>query len=1001
MLKLKFDSKQQYQLNAIEAVVDIFAGQAIKQSTFTAGKRVDGMFGTITELGYGNKLDLTEEQILRNVIAIQDKHRLKRSRTLRDQLYDVPNFAIEMETGTGKTYVYTRTILEMRARYGFAKFIIVVPSVAIREGVKKSLELTEQHFRELYPNEPFNYFVYNSDRLTEVRDFATSESTEIMIINIDAFRKSFTEGGSESALRIFKVQDKMEGRKPIEFIQQTNPIVIIDEPQSVDNTDKAKEAIKSLNPLCILRYSATHRDTYNLMYRLGPVEAYEQGLVKGIEVFAMRGGESERHIRVLSTTRTPNFSATLELKAINAKGEYERKSIKVNAGKRRDIESLTNNPSYAGLFVANIGTDPERQFVEFDNGEVVLLAAPNENANAVRAQIRATIERHLDREMRFLERGIKILSLFFLDTVSNYRVYTEKGPENGPYAKIFEEEYLSLIQEPKYTTLFTRDEDKRYALNPNVQEVHNGYFAMDKGKKGTASAGEVIFVESTGEGRAQKDDSAYDLIMKDKERLLSTDTNLRFIFSHSALKEGWDNPNVFQICTLVETNDTMTKRQKIGRGLRLPVDQTGERVHDEQVNVLTVVANESYTEFAETLQSEIESETNTKFGVIDARLFENILFQPTPTTNPEPLGYDRAEEIVQHLERANLLDRHGRATTELKEQVAEEKVPLPEEYVSLTKDVVEEIKAVTKRLPVMNANERVEVRINKQVYEGSDFSALWDRIKHKTKYKITLDTAKLVTECVKLIEQMPPVKLSPIIFELVKLDINQAGIDVSDPIQTRTYVKERVGNKNLPDLLAHIQTYTGLKRRTIAEILTKTRTLESVYNNPEQYLEQVVEIINRVKRHMLVDGIKYEQIAGGYYEQTQFESDELVGYLKQNALPATRSIFTHTIYQSNPEKSFAEKLESDQDVKVYMKLPHWFTVPTPLGDYNPDWAVVLDKNGVEKLYFIIETKGSMSLDDLRFTEDAKIRCGQKHFTSLEQEVSYSKADSYEVWRNQI
>jgi len=1002
---IKFESNQQYQLDAIEAVTGIFQGQATKQSVFTAGKSTASLLGAITELGYGNKLDLNPEQLLDNVRSIQDKHRLKRSKKLKDELYDVPNFAVEMETGTGKTYVYTRTILELRAKYGFAKFIIVVPSVAIREGVKKSLELTETHFKELYPNEQFNYFVYNSDKLTEVRDFATSETTQIMIINIDAFRKSFTDAGSTSALRIFKAQDQMEGRKPIEFIQQTNPIVIIDEPQSVDTTDKAKEAIRSLNPLCILRYSATHKDTYNLMYRLGPVEAYEQGLVKGIEVKAMKGEEQGRSMRLVSVKSKPNYSANLELKVINSQGTFLKKVVTVNPGKRRDLQALTNNPDYAGLYVANISTDPGKERVEFDNGEHESLAATSKSEDMIRAQIRATIERHLDKELRFLEQGIKILSLFFLDSVGNYRIYTENGAENGPYANIFEEEYLKLIEEPRFRDLFTREEDKRYALNPNVSEVHDGYFAMDKGKSGTASSGKVIFVESRGEGRTAKDDSAYNLIMKDKEKLISTETPLRFIFSHSALKEGWDNPNVFQICTLVETQDTMTKRQKIGRGLRLPVyssgEQRGERVRDEQVNVLTVIANESYEEFAETLQKEIESETNTRFGVIDARLFEDILHQSTPDAELEPLGYERAEEIVKHLEHLNLLDRHGRATQELRAQISNDTIPLPEKYGTLTKEVVASIKTVTRRLSVKNADDRVDIKVNKEVLLSSDFLSLWDRIKHKTRYHITLDTERLVNEAVRQIKLMPAVKLSPIIGELVTLEITSAGIEVSDPIQTRTYVRDNVSSKNIPDVLGHVEAYTGLKRRTIAEILTTSGTLESIYNNPEQYLVQVVEIINGVKRRMLVDGIKYEKIAGEYFEQTQFESEELVGYLTQNALLATRNTYTHVLYDSTVERSFAERLEADQDVKVYTKLPKWFKVPTPLGDYNPDWALVLEKNGVEKLYFIIETKGSLLLDDLRFTEDAKIRCGEKHFSVLEQGVVYTKADTYDSWRSRL
>lgn len=1008
MLKLKFDSQQQYQVDAVDAIVNIFKGQQQKQSLFTARKhkadQVD-VYGQMTELGYGNKLDLSDAELMQNVIAIQDKHRLPRSKKLKDELYDVPNFAIEMETGTGKTYVYTRTILKLREQYGFAKFIIVVPSVAIREGVKKSLDITLTHFRELFPNEPLNYFIYNSDRLDEVRDFATSETTQVMIINIDAFRKSFSDKGSGSALRIHQVIDGMEGRKPIEFIQQTQPIVIIDEPQSVDNTEKAKEAIKSLNPLCILRYSATHRDTYNLMYKLGPVEAYEQGLVKGIEVLAMGGGEKDRHIKLLSVKEKPSYTAELELKVVSSAGGFEKKKVKVNPGNRRDIETLTKNPVYNGLFVANIGTMPGREFVEFDNGDIVQLAAgTNETAN-IKAQIRATIERHLDREMRLLEQNIKVLTLFFLDKVGNYREYTPEGAKPGPYAKIFENEYLDLIKLPKYNTLFDNAEIKRYALNEDVSSVHDGYFAMDKAKKGSANAGEMVFIESKGDGSTVKDESAYDLIMKDKERLLSTDTPLRFIFSHSALKEGWDNPNVFQICTLVETNDTMTKRQKVGRGLRLPVYSSGpnqgERVRDEQLNVLTVIANESYADFADSLQKEIEGETNTKFGVIDARLFEHILFSPTEGADPEPLGYERAEEIVDYLEKQGMLDRHGKATPELKEQVATDKVPLPEKYETLTTDVVAGIKSVTKRLPVKNVADEVRISPNKEVILSPEFTELWDKIKHKTRYHVTVDVPKLVKESAHEISKMPPVRLSPIIAELVKLDITQAGIEVSDPIQTRTYIRDNDVEKNVPDLLAHIQTYTGLKRRTIADILIKSGTLESVYNNPEQYLSQVVEIINRHKRHMLVDGIKYTKIDGEYYEQTQFESDELIGYLTSNAIPVTKSTYSHVVYDSDIEKSFAERLEQDTDVKVYAKLPRWFTVPTPLGDYNPDWAVVLDQNGVEKLYFIVETKGSTLIDDLRFNEDAKIRCGQQHFESLDTGVTYTMADSYDVWRKKV
>jgi type III restriction enzyme len=789
----------------------------------------------------------------------------------------------------------------------------------------------------------------------------------------------------------------MEGRRPLDFIQQTNPIVIIDEPQSVDNTDKAKDAVKSLNPLCILRYSATHRDTYNLMYRLGPVEAYEKGLVKSIEVYAMQTDDGGRHVHLVSTDGRKR-SAKIEVQVGKDDGSFQKKVIEVNGGKRRDIEALTNNAAYAGLFVANVETTSGREFIEFDNGDVMLLSASGVASDTVRAQIRATIETHLDREMRFLERGIKILSLFFIDSVANYRLYTEEGPKQGPYAVMFEEEYLKAIRLPKYQQLFSKREHKEYALNEDVKSAHDGYFAMDKGKKGTALAGEMMFIDSKGEGKTAKDDSAYDLIMKDKEKLLSIGTPLRFIFSHSALKEGWDNPNVFQICTLVETSDTMTKRQKVGRGLRLPVDQTGERVRDEQVNVLTVVANESYQSFAETLQKEIESETNTRFGVVDARLLEDILFQPTPTANPEPLGYDRADEIVKHLAAQDMLDRSGKAKETLKEMVVVGKAPIPQAYASIEKEVADAIRDVSKRVSVKDKSNEVRITMNKEVFLSPDFSELWGRIKQKTRYNIHLDKARLVAACASAIKDMRPVTISPVLAQLVKLEMSQAGVQASDPLQTRTFVRDKVKEKRVPDLLAHISTHTGLMRRTIADILVESGTLESVYNDPEKYMAQVVEIINLELRKQLVDGVKYEKIAGEWYEQRQFESDELVGYLKQNALEAARTIHSHVLYDSATERTFAERLEADRDVKLYVKLPRWFTVPTPLGEYSPDWAVVIEENGEEKVYFIVETKGSSSPEDLRFRENAKIKCGKKHFTALGTDVDYSVASSYDNWR---
>lgn len=1000
MLKLKFEANQEFQKEAVSSIVDIFDGQTLRQSNFTAAITDGGLFGKTNELGYGNKLELIEEDLARNVTAIQDRNHLRRTvkenkHGIKDEQYDVPNFAIEMETGTGKTYVYTRTIMELNQKYGFTKFIIVVPSVAIREGAYKSLQTTEEHFRELYPGQPFNYFIYNSSRLNEVRTFATSEAIEIMIINIDAFRKGFDEAKDSSAAIIHKPQDKMEGRKPIEFIAQTDPIVIIDEPQSVDNTEKAKEAIKSLHPLCILRYSATHRESYNLMYKLGPVEAYEKKLVKRIEVLSVTGdAKGSIYLKLKSVSEKKGvYTAKLELYELDRHGVSKLKVVTANANKNRNLYLLSGeNELYKNYIITNISVQLDKEYVEFEDGSILRIDESEDDTELKRAQIRFTIESHLDKELMLLDQKIKVLSLFFVDRVHNYREYgkDESGAtfQKGAYAKIFEEEYLKLIKLPKYSQLFTSDEAKRYALNPDVNSVHDGYFAMDKNK---------TFKESKGEGATQADEGAYALIMKDKERLLSFETPLRFIFSHSALKEGWDSPNVFQICTLVETHDTMTKRQKIGRGLRLPVNQEGERIYDDQVNILTVVANESYESFADNLQKEIESDTNTKFGVITERLFENILLQKDK--NLVALGYDQSKEIYNYLKTSGLIDRHDKATEELREAIAGDTLTVPAAFEPVRAEIIEHIKETMKRLPVLNKDDRTQVKLNKEVFLSPDFVELWSRIKYKTVYRLNFDSQALIENCAREVSKMEALKASPIVGRWVDVYIEKKGIVVNDPKRIRELVRDEYQDKKLPDVVRYVETYTGLKRRSIAEILLKSETIDYFYINPQDYMQKVVEIINGKKREIMIDGIKYEKIGDHeFFSQDLFENKELIGYLKSNASETTKSVYTHIVYDSTVEKTFAERLQNDEDVKLFAKLPSWFKVETPLGDYNPDWAILLNQNGEEKLYFVVETKGSTLFENLRFIEDAKIECGKKHFEALETGVIFNKTDDYDKWR---
>jgi type III restriction enzyme len=644
--------------------------------------------------------------------------------------------------------------------------------------------------------------------------------------------------------------------------------------------------------------------------------------------------------------------------------------------------------------VSGIDATPGAEYLEFTNGEVIQKRQEAMDDEIKRGQIKWTIEAHLDKEARLLDKGIKVLSLFFIDRVANYRIYDEDAGAKGKYAMMFEEEYLKLIKSPRYSTLFTSDAARRYSLNDDVAAAHKGYFSEDK--KG--------HYKDSSESRATKDDeSTYDLIMKKKELLLSFETPVRFIFSHSALREGWDNPNVFQICTLVDTKDTMTKRQKIGRGLRLPVNQEGERIFDETQNVLTVVANESYESFAENLQMEIECETGLRFGIIEERLFDNILSEKDGRS--EPIGYEAAKRLVQYLRDANLLDRHGRATSALKEAIVNEVLTLPEEFDSIARQVIEAIKSVTKRLPVANKRNGRPVRLNKLVYLSPEFKELWDKIKWKTMYRLDFDVKTMIDECIETImRDMPTVKPSPIVSKWVNLQVERGGITVTDPHRTRDHVRTNFGEKNLPNVMEYIERHTGLKRATLARILVESRRLDECYANPQKFMEEVIRVINEKKRVRIADNIKYERIGDTtFWAQELFEDGELTAYLEDNALPVKedKSMYDHIIWDSTVEESFAKRLDEDDDVKLFVKLPKWFKIETPLGTYNPDWAVVIEINGERKLYFVLETKKSSSQMDLRLLEKKKFTCGQQHFVALNTGITCDMVETYDDWRRDL
>ena len=1001
-MKLQFNAELDYQTDAINAIADIFKGQDSLQTNFSVSKVVKGpqhdLFSSQTELGVGNRLELLDDELLENIRHIQLKLGLKQtaeadwSGQVKGKISR--NFTIEMETGTGKTYVYLRTLFELNQRFGFTKFIIVVPSVAVKEGVYKSLQITEQHFKGLYDNAPYDYFVYDSAKLGEVRSFATNDAIQIMVINIDAFRKSFTDPAKETSANIIhRPNDRMNGMKPIEFISSTQPIVIIDEPQSVDNTDKAKEAVASLNPLCTLRYSATHKEKYNLMYKLDSIDAYERKLVKQIEVasIVVKDGHNRAYIKLLSVDNKKSpITAKIEFDAIQ-KGQVKRLSKQVKSGD--DLLALSGGRDvYDGYVINDIYCESGNEYIDFTSKpEILRLGEQIGDVNQdeyKRLQIQKTIEEHLNKELKLTTLGIKVLSLFFIDKVANYRFYDAEGKaQKGKYAVMFEEEYRKLIKKPKYQSLFG-DVD----VESLVDAVHDGYFSSDK-------SGKTKDQYKDTNGVTQADEDTYRLIMRDKEKLLSFNSKLKFIFSHTALKEGWDNPNVFQICTLNETKSVIKKRQEIGRGLRIAVNQDGERVHGFEVNTLTVMANESYEDFVTQLQKEIEEDEGIKFGVVEKHTFANILIE-TADHQQAFLGAEPSEKLWEHLLNVGYIDKQGKLQDKLRIDIKENAVDLPAELTDYAPQITATLKKVAGNLNVKNAADKGEVLLNKAVYLGEDFKQLWELIKYKTTFKLNFDVDALVKACVEKIKNELVVGKAKFIYEKGKTVIGRDGITINE-----VHEQQHVFDSHdfiLPDVVSYLQNETQLTRKTVVDILLQCGRLQDFKNNPQKFVDEVAAIIKRQMRQFIVDGISYTKIGNEhFYAQELFEEQELIGYLNKNMLEATKSVYDHVIYDSGVEAEFASAFEKSADVKVYAKLPAWFKIDTPLGSYNPDWAVLVNQDDEEKLYFVVESKGSISDEFLRPAEKAKIDCGRQHFKALQVPVQFMVADNFGTFMDRV
>ncbi len=1028
-LKLKFKN-QEFQTDAVNAVANLFKGQEQTNTTFSISNNAAQQSFLQNELGFGNKLLIDNETLKVNLHAIQKEHSLPLTEFETGKALPI---SIEMETGTGKTFVYTKTILELNARYGFTKFIIVVPSVAIREGVNKSFQVTKDYFKTQYDGINYRYFIYDSSKLNNIRTFATSNGIEIMIMNIDSFNKDSNVINDE--------QDKLNGEKPIRYIQDTNPIVIIDEPQSVDNTPTAQQAIANLNPLCVLRYSATHRNKQNLVYRLTPVDAYQMGLVKQICVISnsIINNANTPYISLKSVSvKGRQFSAKVEIDVMNDKGQISRKPFSIKPGDDLFVKS-GHRALYNNYVVTGIDCTPGGECIEFSNSECLYLGKTMGEIDEQilkRAQIYHTIKTHLDKELRYFEKGIKVLSLFFIDEVKKYRM-----PDGTPgiYAQMFEECYNELMAKPKYADLKNRFND--------VNKAHDGYFSQDKSGK----------IKDT-KGNTQADDSTYNTIMKNKEWLLSFECPLRFIFSHSALKEGWDNPNVFQVCTLIEQKSVFTCRQKIGRGLRLCVNQDGDRIEDKNINILHVIANENFAEFADKLQREIEDETGIKFGVLEIGMLTGLTYEeevrverqitqetamaaveelkksgvidengsvnknvPVDTVDiisvPEPVkqeiiqtikeakpvtiatitsktytetkvekvsvSYEEAVEIMKELKGTKVIDAKGKIKDTMKAELQAGTLDLSARWSKAKQRAVLQALNKADNKPVIHdASKDVAVKLKKKVIVSPEFLELWDKIKQKTTYRVQFDLDTLVENSIKELKNMPPVSTARLLSQTANVNIEKSGITHQ---VGASFTHDLTQNyEMLPDILRLISTKTLLKRSTINKIIQESGRMADFLKNPQEFYEKALEIIERNRHKLAIDGIKYIKLADEeYYVQEIFDSTELLANLDKNAVLVKNSVYDHIVYDSGVESEFATALDKDPDVKMFFKIPTRFKIETPIGTYNPDWAVYLEKNGEQKLYFVLETKGTDNLFQLREEERLKIHCGEEHFKALD------------------
>jgi type III restriction enzyme len=1000
-MKLQF-KVQSYQTEAVDAVVDCFAGQPrqegisyrIDPGLVRAGVQHSPMlFPASPDSGLRNAdIALSKAALLANLQAVQKARNLPLSPELVDSkaALGAPNLDVEMETGTGKTYVYIKTMMELHQRYGWSKFIVVVPSVAIREGVKKSFDITAEHFQQMYGTKPRS-FIYNSSQLHELERFSSDAGVQVMIINIQAFNST-----SKDNRRIYDVLDDFQSRRPIDVISANRPIVIIDEPQKI-GAAKSLESLSNFNALMVLRYSATHKVEHNKVHRLDALDAYNQKLVKriavrGITVKGLNGTNAYLYLDGIEVSKVALPRARVEMEVQTKGGAIRRQVKRVDKGSR--LHDLSGGiEAYKDLVVTDV--DANRDIIELSNGDVVtagqLADRDVTEESKRRIQIREVIRAHLDKERELFGQGIKVLSLFFIDEVAKYRDY-EREDTLGDYARVFEEEYDAVVQDllGELALDDATAEYQKYLQRDNVRAVHEGYFSIDKKTKHLVDPK----IAKSGEDKGMSTDvDAYDLILKDKERLLSFAEPVRFVFSHSALREGWDNPNVFAMGMLKKSDNTVSRRQEIGRGLRLAVDQHGERmdnpvtVHD--INELTVVTDESYTDFVAGLQKEIAESLSARPRKAKVEFFAGKMLE-TASGEKVAITLDQAKQLQHWLIKHDFIDHEEHLTDKWLDRANIDMPELPAGLDQFHYQVAELVDSLHLDIPQpADGRKPKRIRLNEANFAKKEFKELWGRINHKAVYQVEFDSAELVEKCITALDGKLQVTALQYV---VHVGEQKAAIDAEElekgegfsVTKSETHAETTTASSQVKyDLLGEITEKTQLTRRTACAILQGVHpsTFAKYRQNPEQFITEAARLINEEKATVIVEHLTYDAL-DDRYDTAIFTENQTKQDFTNAGDKLKKHVYDYVVTDSKVERAFVTELDSSSEVVVYAKLPRGFFIPTPVGDYNPDWAIAFQEGSVKHVYFVAETKGSLSSLQLKGIEDAKIQCARKFFSSL-------------------